>query len=371
MKIAIFHELPNGGARRAINSFAAQLKKRHVVDLYVVDDKDNQEWKFYSNVFLYKFFPKSWKGKDWRIRLYKDTIELFHIYKLNAKIAGDIDKKNYDVVLVGASKFIEAPFIMRFLKTPFVFFCQDPYYRIIYDPIFTTPKSLDFFRYRYEKMNRFIRKILDRQNVGYAQVCLSPSKYIAHLFSKTYNKPVQVIYDGVDEIFFRPSRKKKDIDIFYIGSLEPVDGYNLLKETLSYMGKNIKVRELIKEKEWISDDKVLRDLYQRTKIMFCPARNEGLGLTLLESLSCGTLVIALDEAGHREIIKERENGYLIKPNPKKIAKLLEKLLSHPKEIHRLGRNGRADIEKYWIWQKRAKELEKVLITQSRPRYKNR
>lgn len=372
MKIAFFHELPPGGARRAINEYARQLKKDHLVDLFLVDDnKSSNEDKFYSNVFFYRFIPKFWQGKNWRVRLYKDTVELFQIYKLHRKIAQDIDKRAYDVVLVSASKFIEAPFIMRFLKTPFVFFPQDPYYRIIYDSIFSISKDLDFFRYWYEKINRFVRKILDKQNVRCAKVCLAPSKYIASLFSKTYNKPVEVVHDGVDTFFFKPSKKKKNIDIFYIGSHEPVDGYNLLDKTVKLMNEKPKVRAIFTEEEWISDDKILRNLYQRTKIMFCPARKEGLGLVLLEALSCGTLVVALDEAGHREIIKHGENGYLVRPDPKKIAEILDRLLSNPKEIRRLENNGRLYIKKYWTWKKLAKELENVLVTRSRSVYANR
>ena len=38
MKIAVFHELGIGGARKAVNEFSKELIKKHKVDLYVVDD---------------------------------------------------------------------------------------------------------------------------------------------------------------------------------------------------------------------------------------------------------------------------------------------------------------------------------------------
>ena len=365
MKIAVFHELPRGGARRAVNSYAVELKKKHTVDLYFVDEKDSKsEHQFYSSVFFYKFMPRRWEGGNWRVRVYKDSVELINVYKLNKKIAADIDAKKYDVVFVSASKFIEAPFIMRFLKTPFLFFSEDPYYRIIYDPLLRISKDLDIFRYNYERCNRIVRKILDRKNVECAKICLAPSKYIAELFSKTYNKHVDVVYHGVDTNFFTRSKIKKNIDLFYIGSYEPFDGYKLLNDSLSHLKKSITVRKILIEEEWISDDKVLRDLYRRSKIMFCPAQREGLGLVLLEALSCGTTVIALDEAGHKEIIKQGKNGYLVPPNPTKIAKLLESLLSNAKEIRKLSEYGRDDIEKNWTWKKRTEELEKFLLMQA-------
>src|SRR5947208_961490 len=101
MKIAIFHELHKGGARRAVNEFAKRLKKNHVVNLYLVDEKVKKEEKtFFNSVFLYKFTPKKWNGGNWKVRLYKDSVELFRLYKLHKQIAQKINEQKYDVVLV-------------------------------------------------------------------------------------------------------------------------------------------------------------------------------------------------------------------------------------------------------------------------------
>lgn len=40
---------------------------------------------------------------------------------------------------------------------------------------------------------------------------------------------------------------------------------------------------------------------------------EGLGLNILEAMFCRKPVIAADNRGHRELIEENENGYLVKP----------------------------------------------------------
>ena len=48
MKIAIFHELHAGGARRAVNEFAIRLKKKNRVDLFLVDEKTSAE----ENIFF-------------------------------------------------------------------------------------------------------------------------------------------------------------------------------------------------------------------------------------------------------------------------------------------------------------------------------
>lgn len=362
MKIAVFHELPQGGARRAINEYARQLKKKHLVDLFLVDDnKSSNEDKFYSNVFFYKFIPKFWKGNNWRIRLYKDTIELINLYKFNRKIARDIDNKQYDLCLVSSSKFIEAPFIMRFLKTPFIFYCQDPNYRIIYDDILRIKVNLNIAKYLYETLNRFLRKFLDKQNVSHINLCIAPSKYIAKGFTKTYQKKSIVVYYGVDISFFRPSAKIKDIDIFYIGSKTLVDGYDTFRESVDLMAIKPMVKTILVDEEWISDDRKLRDLYQRSKIVVCTARKEGLGAVALEAMACGVPVVAVDEAGHKETVVDRKTGYLVERNPKKIAEKLDWLLLHTSELLKIGNNCREIMIKKWTWQSRTQELNNVIV----------
>ncbi len=360
MKIAIFHELPRGGARRAINSFAAELTKTNLVDLYIVEDKEViKERKNFRKVYFYRFVPEEWKGKNWKARLYKDTIELFKIYKLHRNIARIIDAKKYDVVLVSASRFIEAPFIMRFLKTPFAYYIHDPFYRIVYEEV-GMPKNVDFFRYNYEKVNRYIRGVLDRQNVHFAKLCLSPSRFIAEKFSRIYKKENSVIYYGVDSKFFSPSNTKKEYDIFYIGSHDYIDGYDLVEKAIQTMHRKPKIRSIFVEEEWISEDTALRDLYRKSKIFLAPARNEGLGASLMEAMACGIPVIAVSEAGHKELVIDGKTGYLIPRDAKKLAQLLEEILPNSEKLMELGKNARKYMETEWLWKKRANELEKVL-----------
>ncbi len=48
MKIAVFHELHEGGARRAVNELSVRLKNKHIVDLYYVSPKKNKIESKYS-----------------------------------------------------------------------------------------------------------------------------------------------------------------------------------------------------------------------------------------------------------------------------------------------------------------------------------
>src|SRR6266403_650386 len=165
MKIAVFHELHAGGARRCVNEFSYLLKKKHQIDLYIVDEKRNKaEERFFTRVFFYRFIPKQWKGRDWKTRIYKDSIELYKLYRLHKQIAKEINEKQYDIVFVNPSRFTQAPFLLQFLHSPSFYYCMEPL-RIAYDSLVGIKKNLDRFRYWYEKINRGVRKVIDKKNL--------------------------------------------------------------------------------------------------------------------------------------------------------------------------------------------------------------
>jgi len=361
MRIAVYHELHAGGARRGINEFAKQLKNKHQVDLYTIDPSLSEEKQFYSSIYSFKFLSKTWKGNDWQTRLYKDGIELFKLKKLNKKIAQIINSNDYDAVLVTASRFIEAPFILRFLKIPSFYYLSDPYYRLVYEPELFHPVRADLVRTFYEKINRTIRKYLDRINVKRASFILPDSKFAGKLFSKTYHRPYdKVIYYGVDANFFTPAKTKKDIDILFIGSHDVLDGFPFLQEVLSQIKKKLNVRIVAFENEWLSDIQI-RDLYRRSKIHVCTSYNEPFGLTPLEAMACGTPVIAVNEGGFKETVVNGKTGYLLKRDPKLFARAIEKLLNNSVQQTKFSEETVSHINKNWSWEMQGKELENILL----------
>lgn len=60
----------------------------------------------------------------------------------------------------------------------------------------------------------------------------------------------------------------------------------------------------------IKDDKKLRNLYSLANITLLPSRSENFPYTALESIACGTPVLAFNTGGLSDIIKHKKNGYL-------------------------------------------------------------
>ena len=178
------------------------------------------------------------------------------------------------------------------------------------------------------------------------------------MFRKTYGKKSTVAYLGVDTAFFTPKLVSKEFDILYIGSHEPVDGYSLLENALKQIKKKLSVRTVFFEKEWLSKEQ-LRNLYRKSKVIVCLARNEPFGLVPLEAMSCGVPVIAISEGGYKETVIDGETGYLIK-NIKELADKIS-YLRHEERRVMFGKKAQQEVLTNWTWKKRITELEKKLL----------
>lgn len=360
MKIALFHELHAGGARRAVNEFAKGLRQNHEPSLYLVDKENIKEEKdFFSLVRFFPFIPRKWTGGNWKIKFYKDTLELFKLYKLHQKIAEEINKKNYDIAFIHPSQFTQAPFLLKFLKMKKIYYCQEPL-RIAYEPDFAIAPNLNLPKRFYEKFILWMRKKIDKANITQADIILANSQHTRENIRRAYGLKSTVCYLGVDVDIFKPASAKKDTDILFIGAADDVDGHSLLKESIQLMKKKPALKLHITGKDWISDDNEFSKLYSSARIVVCLARKEPFGLIPLEAMACGVPVIAVNEGGYKETVIDGQTGYLVPRDPKSLADKLEFLLSNEKIRAKMGENARHHIEQNWTWDKSVKNLENIL-----------
>ncbi len=105
------------------------------------------------------------------------------------------------------------------------------------------------------------------------------------------------------------------------------------------------------------------DIYRDARVYIAPSRREGLGLPVLEAMSCGLAVITTDAPPMNEwfeqdhllvpIVSSIDLPYgdipMVTPN---IYKLFEKILyaqEHPKHMNRMGKANRKIIEEKFSW----------------------
>lgn len=80
----------------------------------------------------------------------------------------------------------------------------------------------------------------------------------------------------------------------------------------------------------IPDDLSLRVLYSAADVMVVPSIQEAFGQTAIESMACGTPVVAFGATGLLDIIDHEQNGYLAAPyDPKSLAEGIDWILNYP------------------------------------------
>ena len=94
-------------------------------------------------------------------------------------------------------------------------------------------------------------------------------------------------------------------------------------------------------------EKELIELYRRADIFILPSRMEGFGIVLLEAMASGTLCIAYSIPSVRKVIKNNENGVLVK-NEKELQDKLLYYLGNIEEKRRIEANALKYVEKYDI-----------------------
>jgi glycosyltransferase involved in cell wall biosynthesis len=83
-----------------------------------------------------------------------------------------------------------------------------------------------------------------------------------------------------------------------------------------------------------ADDPSLVSLYSAADILVAPSREENLANTIMEGMACGTLAVAFDIGGNRDLIDHLETGFLATAfNARELADGMAWLLE---DVTRLG-----------------------------------
>lgn len=85
----------------------------------------------------------------------------------------------------------------------------------------------------------------------------------------------------------------------------------------------------------LHDDVSLKVMYSALDLIAVPSLQENLSNVIMESLACGTPVVAFDIGGNSDMVEHLQNGYLAKPfESKDLARGIDWVLNEPSEILR-------------------------------------
>jgi glycosyltransferase involved in cell wall biosynthesis len=234
---------------------------------------------------------------------------------------------------------------------------------------------------------RSLRKIIDSK-IGRI-VINNCNRYIA-LTKKSKNylrergineEKIHIVHHPVDTTFFNPKTKRDDFFsniipkehdiILFVGRLTKSKGADVLVRAFSQVKRQIENCSMVIVGEGrlkpflvnlarsleVSDSvhflgnlpfSDLPKIYASCDIFVLPSLLEPFGLVVLEAMSCGKPIIGTSVGGIQEAVKDKINGYLIKPgNHVELAEKIYTLLTDPKQIRTMGRRSRELIEKHF------------------------
>lgn len=166
---------------------------------------------------------------------------------------------------------------------------------------------------------------------------VTPSKWLAEKVSQSVlkNKPISVIYNGIDTKIFQPLPKKqcreelglpqnKKITLIVAkrGQSNPWKGGNYTQKIIEAYnnrpdiyfvdlgGDENKVVPNIKTISYVNDQETLVKYYSAADMLLYPSIADNCPLVVLEAQACGLPVVAFKTGGIPEIVAHKETGYI-------------------------------------------------------------
>lgn len=398
MKIAVYHHLPTGGAKRHTQEQVKGLVKRgHEVFEFAPSTADLDYASLTPYVAGTEVFPverpKLLKRRIPMITPYLHAFQGLRTLKwmeaVDRDIANAIDLKEFDVVLAKDCRVVANPYVLRFLRSSVVFQCHHGLrHKNEAGVDSNTAGILEQVKHAYYRPARYLfERKFERdglENIQHADRVLTNSEFSEMLLQNHYGLTAEGIYPGIDTQIFRPKEIEQDDYVLSVGALVYSKGHRFLVEALSQMEPQRRprlfiaansrdpseerlLRSMVAEAgvdlkvDTIFDDERLVEVYNGALAFVYAPIDEALGMAPLEAMACGCPVVAVAEGGVRETVGSDSPGMTTSRDSADFAAQLEALLADDSERQRLGEAGVEYVRRSWTWDRAVDLLEQVLI----------
>ena len=235
-----------------------------------------------------------------------------------------------------------------------------------------------------------LERILERHKVWIADnsdgIVGVSEKIRQILGTKSSNKKIYTVYNGVDTMHFFPANGKNNaiFTIICVANLIPIKGHEYLLHAVHQVchvhGQPLKVRIIGCGPEKTRLESLTRELGLENTVEFLGARNydvvaqemreadffvmpsyfEALGCVYLEAMASGVAVLGVNNCGIDELIVDKENGYLVDPqNVEQITDRILYAIENPEQHARIAQSGCKTVHEGFLWSHAAAALDRV------------
>lgn len=387
LNLAAYHHLPTGGALRVL----AEWLRRTTADQVTVYTPDASVHGFADvpdNVRVQQVHvPGPFGGPASAIAMARSA-------RAERRVAATIDAGGHDAVLVLPSRLTQSPAVLRFLRTPHVYYAPEAMRSAYEDPSLVFLGDGLLMRMTRANANpvEWLRRRLDRRAVRAAGHVVAHSEFSRQDLARNYGVEAEVLRLGVDLDRFRPlppgapgpDDAEADRYLLSVGAFHPLKGHDLVIDAIGRLpaprprlvivgdrgglGPELATRAerqgaTVEARHSVPFDELV-GLMQHATVTVCAQIREPFGLVPLESMACARPVVAVDEGGLRESVRHEQTGLLVPRDPQAMADALGRLLDDPALRTRFGRAGRAAVEADWRWDDYAREMDRVLAARA-------
>lgn len=400
MRIAIWHNLPSGGGKRALYDHVRGLVARgHYVEAWCPDTADRSYLPL-GDLITENILPLVRPGRtnmDRRLQVPATVApQLAAMESHCAAAAAAISQGDFDLLVAHPCTFFRTSPIARHMDIPSVLYLQEPY-RWLYEALprlpWVAPDASVLPRFgkawvRERAMewrvlqNARIQAREERRNAAAFGRILVNSSFSREGVLRAYGLDSTVCYLGTDVGRFSDLGLERERMVIGIGAFSREKNIGLVVEALGrlrgdppklvWIG-NVAELGLVEElsaraaalgvpfeaRQRIPDSEVIELLNRASAMVYAP-RLEPFGLAPIEAGACGLPVVAVAEGGMRETVVDGVTGFLVRHDAGDMALAVQRLLDDPALARRLGSNGRSRAVEFWSTDAATDRLEASL-----------
>ncbi|HLY27937.1 MAG TPA: glycosyltransferase family 4 protein [Aggregatilineales bacterium] len=394
MRIALYHNAPSGGAKRAIYEWAARLAGKHTLDVYTLSTA-NQDYCDIRPLahahHVYPFTPRRLFHRPWgRLNQLQHWRDLADLDRLSRSIAADLDTGHYDVLFAHTCLLAVIPGVLQYTQVPSVYYLHEPIgvgaARYIPRPYTQTSA----WRNALDRMDPFIsgyrrRLATDQErSLRATRLFLANSRFTCESMPEATQHRTEFCRLGVNLSQFQPmSGVQQEHCVVSVGELSPRKGFDFIIESLGRIPAEVRPtlklacnRVEPQERAFIESlaqrhgvrlqvfteqsAEALRRLYNTARMCVYAPYQEPFGLVPLEAMACGRPIVGVREGGVAESVVPDVTGLLVDRDAAQFGQAVGRLLCDEGLAARLGQNGREHVAQHWTWEQSTQTLEGFL-----------